>query len=194
DEELVKKLKNNYKSIIDNLTFDNDKKILNKLIDDKLKKTLLFLEYKKTINNENKIENLVKDNKNTLIYNIRNDININQLQKNILINNIIQEKINNSMNELYNELLILINKKTFFSIQKTNIVHLMLYKLDQKYLLNRDVNTIFKKFLPEELEDAIIDYDYKIKNLDSRTSKDLETQKKLEKINFRQSKHDFILR
>ncbi|CAG8784663.1 9698_t:CDS:1, partial [Cetraspora pellucida] len=52
----------------------------------------------------------------------------------------------------------------------------------QKYLLNRNVNTIFKKFLTEELEDAIIDYDFKIKNLDFRTSKDLETQKNWKKL------------
>ncbi|CAG8449413.1 8832_t:CDS:2 [Cetraspora pellucida] len=158
NNELLDKLDNHYKNIINQLIIDSDKKILENIRIGEIQKTLIFLKYKKTIENEIKIENLIRNNKNTIIYNINNDININQSQKNKLINNIISDKINNSMDNLYDELLIQIDKKTFFSTHKTNIVHLMLHKLDQRYLTNRDINTIFKKFLSEELEDAIIDY------------------------------------
>ncbi|CAG8709495.1 11560_t:CDS:1, partial [Cetraspora pellucida] len=59
----------------------------------------------------------------------------------------------------------------------TNIVHLMLDKLNQKYLKNNNINTIFKKFLEEESNDAIDDYVAKVNNLNSRNIKNLESQK-----------------
>ncbi|CAG8561702.1 4386_t:CDS:2, partial [Cetraspora pellucida] len=182
NDELINKLENYYKSILNQLAFNNDKTTLENLINDTIQKTLLFLQYKKNIKDETKIENLVKNNRNTIIYNIRNDPNLYQSQKNTLINNIISEKINNSMDILYEELSILIDKKTFFSSYKTNIVNLMLDKLNQKYLKKYDINTIFKKFLTEELNDAIDDYISKVNNLDSRNIRNLESRKNWKKL------------
>ncbi|CAG8711397.1 7958_t:CDS:1 [Cetraspora pellucida] len=86
------------------------------------------------------------------------------------------------MDKLYEELSILIDEKTFFSPYKTNIVHLMLDKLNQKYLKNHNINTIFKKFLEEESNDAIDDYVSKVNNLNSRNIKNLESQKNWKKL------------
>ncbi|CAG8577289.1 4053_t:CDS:2 [Cetraspora pellucida] len=177
NENLLEKLDNYYKNIIDQLYFGEEHKILEILRLLLYQKTFIFLEYKKNIDEETIIENLIKNNRGSLIYNIKFDNNLDSSQKNIL-NNLITDKINNSMDKLYDELLLLLDKKTTFSIYKTNIVHLMLQQLKQENLTNRDINTIFTKFLNKELENAIKDFVTKTNTLDSNINKNLEKEKK----------------
>ncbi|CAG8761323.1 12211_t:CDS:1, partial [Cetraspora pellucida] len=58
NNELIDKLENHYKSILNKLIFSNDKTTLENLINEKIQKTQLFLQYKKNIEDETKIENL----------------------------------------------------------------------------------------------------------------------------------------
>jgi hypothetical protein len=180
--DLLEKLENHYKNIILTFKIKKEYEILNSLREIELKQTKIFINYEKRINNEIIFEDLIRNDRKSITYDIKNNADIIQQQKNVLIDKIINDKINKHMNELYDKLSILIDKKTFFSIHKTNIVHLILHRLKQEYLNNRDIKTIFEKFMKEELEDAINDYVLKSNFYNLDKNKLLENEKNWKKL------------